>query len=55
MEIDKLLYLAFFIIYVILFYFMFNTNIESIVFIITYITTIFSVFKLLYDFYFYNV
>jgi len=33
---------------------MFNTNVESIVFIITYITTIFSGFKLLYDFYFYN-
>jgi hypothetical protein len=54
MEIDKLLYLAFFVVYVILFYFMFNTNVESIVFIITYITTIFSGFKLLYDFYFYN-
>lgn len=54
MEIDKLLYLAFFIVYVILFYFMFNTNVESIVFIITYITTIFYGFKLLYDFYFYN-
>jgi len=54
MEIDKVLYLAFFIVYVILFYFVFNPNVESIVFIITYITTIFSGFKLLYDLYFYN-